>query len=176
MIKRTSIIFFAFLICQTAFSQITETVEKKPVNEIKFNFIPILREFFPEINYEHINSKKIGLGLAAGVSLKDYDVHNFQEKFRIMPYIRPYFGANSDFSFFFEANFIISGIKKMDFYVQNEIGTYIPRNTVYSGFGFAYGAKYQISNKFFVEVFLGCGFYFNEYVYPRVGVSVGKQF
>jgi hypothetical protein len=174
MTKRILIISLAFLICQEVFSQETDITIRKTTCEIKFNFAPTLNMFFPEINCELINVNNIGFGLGTGVSLRDYD--EFQEKFRIMPYIRSYFGNNPKFSFFFEANVILSGLKKYDFYVQDDIGYYHPRNALDSGFGFAYGGKLKISSDFIVEAFLGWGFYFTEKYYPRIGVSFGKQF
>ena len=177
--KRIPTIIIALFICLTAFSQETEIINKKPINEIKLNLVPTLREFYPEINYEHIKANNIGLGLAAGVSLRDYDDYNdFQEKFRIMPYVRSYFGNNPNFSFFFEANVILTGLKKYDYYYIDSEVVRIPktRNTIDSGFGFAYGGKFRISSGFMVEIFLGCGFYFTENTYPRIGISFGKQF
>jgi len=175
--KKIPTIITALFICLAAFSQETEKINKKPINEIKLNLAPALREFYPEINYEHIKANNIGLGMAAGVSLRDYDDHNyFQEKFRIMPYVRSYFGNNPDFSFFFEANVILSGLKIYNYNYIDDVRILKTRNTIDSGFGFAYGGKFIISTGFMVELFLGCGYYFTENTYPRIGISFGKQF
>ena len=171
--KRILFIVIALCMCFAAFSQETEKVKSEATNEVKLNLLMSVLSF-PEISYERVWTNNFGVGLSAAVA---FDSDN---NFQITPFGRFYFGGNPDKAFFIEMNAAFAGYKKYvydDYYFYS---SYLPtkKNTLDFGMGFATGYKYVNSKGFVGELYLGLGRIFdnNERFYPRVGISVGKQF
>jgi len=171
--KKVFLVITMFCICFSMFSQETEKVKTDVKNEIKLNLLMTLFSF-PDISYERVWGNNIGVGLSAGFPIENSDVN-----FLIIPYCRFYFGESLVKSFFIEANLGIQGYKKYtseyygDYYSYNLKTT----NTTDLGLGVAFGYKYINSYGLIGELFLGIGRTFDDQeFYPRVGISIGKQF
>ena len=178
--KKVFLIITMFCVCFSLFSQETEKVKTEAKNEIKLNLLMTLLSF-PDISYERIWGNNIGVGLSAGFPLENFDTN-----FRLIPYCRFYFGESPVKSFFIEANVGIQGYKKYtytpeyygyggsyEYYGHNSQA----ENSTNVGLGVAFGYKYINSYGLIGELFLGIGRTFDDYgAYPRVGISIGKQF
>ena len=162
----------ALCICHAIFSQETKDGKTEAKNEVKLNLLMTVLKI-PEISYERILSNNLGLGLSAGFS---FDNDALDINYQIIPYGRFYFGRKHGSGFFIEANAALVGFKE-EYYV-NYTYEYRTRDVTGFGVGFAIGGKFINNNDFIGEFFLGCGNTFskNDYIYPRIGVSIGKQF
>jgi len=159
-------------VCFSLFSQETEKIKTEARNEIKVNLLMTLLSF-PDISYERVLGNSFGLGLSVGIPIES----GYNAKYRILPYSRFYFGESLIKSFFIEANIGIEG-RKIDSASWID-GNYIfskTTNAAEVGIGVAVGYKYINRNNFIGEVFLGVGRTFDDGYYPRIGVSIGKQF
>ena len=168
--KKVLFIVAALSMCQAVFSQETEKVKTKATNEIKLNLLMTVLSF-PEITYERIWGDNVGLGLSVGFPIESSDTN-----FRILPYGRFYFGESSTKSFFIEANTAIIGHEK--YYYDYDYYNSKTQNTTDFGLGVAFGYKYINSKGLVGELHLGIGRAFGSYdqMYPRLGISIGKQF
>ena len=166
--KKVLFIVLACGLYLSVFSQETEKLKPDGKNEIKINLLMSLLSY-PDISYERNMSHSIGLGLSAGIPLVDNDT-----KYHIMPYCRFYFGESWIKSFFIETNVAILGVKK---YYYDSNYTYLnAKIKVDCGLGVAYGYKYVNRSGFIGELFLGLGRSLENNYYPRIGISLGKQF
>jgi hypothetical protein len=109
--------------------------------------------------------------------------------FEIMPYYRFYFGnamANMPYSwfyfghatanyFFIELNAAMVSFKNDDDYGYMS-GTSQRRQTLDLGLGFAIGYKYIQEKGIIGEIYFGLGRTMGDGIYPRMGISIGKQF
>jgi len=157
------------------FSQELEKAKIDAKNEIKLNLLMSVLSF-PDISFERIWGNNVGLGLSVGFPLESNDTH-----YRILPYGRFYFGESSTKSFFIEANIAVEGYKKDtydSFYDDNGYNVSSKaENTTGFGLGVAYGYRYVNRNGLVGELYFGLGRDFDrENAYPRVGISIGKQF
>ena len=176
MKKVLSIVIALFLCNMAVFSQDAENGKPEAANEVKLNLLMTVLKV-PEITYERIFPSNLGVGLSAAVAL-DNDVFDFN--YLITPYTRFYFGSRFARGFFIEANMAFMEIKE-EYYSYGGYGGdyygYYKNNFVF-GLGFALGGKFVNKNGFVGEFFFGCGNSFdsNDHIYPRMGVSIGKQF
>jgi hypothetical protein len=169
--KKALFIVLAFCICPAVFSQETETVKAAPVNEVKLN-IGMFLALYPEISYERSIGEDLGFGVSAAVSLDDDSENTFQ----ITPYFRFYFGNQPVRSFFIEANMGLVGFREYE-YDYSSYYSYASEKTVVDfGLGLALGYKYINRNGFTGEIYAGVGRTFEDRVYPRLGINIGKQF
>ena len=163
--KKVGFIIIALCLCNAVFSQ--ETADAK--NEIKVNlFMTVLS--FPDISYERVWGNNFGLGLSIGFPLESNNTN-----FRILPYTRFYFGESLTKSFFIEANAAFESYKEYN-YSSYMLKT---QNDLSFGLGVSFGYKYVNLKGLIGELFLGLGRTFdseNTRIYPRVGISLGKQF
>ena len=168
--KKVLFIVVALSMCQAVFSQEAEKIKTKATNEIKLNLLMTVLSF-PEITYERVWGNNIGLGLSVG-----FPIESTATNFQILPYCRFYFGESAIKSFFIEGNIGIVGYDRYKagyYYSSSDV-----QNTADVGLGVAFGYKY-VNNKGLVgELFLGLGRTFGDYnyIYPRIGISIGKQF
>ena len=151
--------------CHVVFSQETEKVKTEPVNEIKFNLLTCLA-LYPEISYERSLTEDFGLGLAIAVSLYD-DIIPYS--FQMTPYFRFYFVNNPVKAFFIEMNAAL--VSSKDYYYDGA-----NQNVADFGLGLALGYKVFNRKGLIGEFYLGLGRTFGDRAYPRLGVSIGKQF
>ena len=158
------------------FSQETEKVKAETHNEIKLNLFMTLLSY-PDISYERVWEKNFGLGLSIG-----FPIDGYETKYRILPYGRFYFGETSTKSFFIEANAALEGYEKYIFSstknADDSFHYYTDtKKDISFGAGVAFGYKYINKRGFIGEIFFGMGRSFTrEGLYPRVGISLGKQF
>jgi hypothetical protein len=174
--KKALFIIVAFCICPAVFSQETATVKIEPKNEIKLN-LGMFLALYPEISYERILGDDLGFGVSAAVSLDD-DSENI---FQITPYFRFYFGGKPTRSFFIEANMGLVGFKEENYsyyydYSSSQSYDYSEKNVVDFGLGVAIGYKYINRKGFTGEIYAGVGRTFDDRAYPRLGITIGKQF
>lgn len=160
--KKVGFIIIVLCLCHAVFSQ--ETADVK--NEIKVNlFMTVLS--FPDISYERVWENNFGLGLSIGFPLESNNTN-----FRLLPYTRFYFGESLTKSFFIEANAAFESYKKHSYMSKTQ-------NDLSFGLGVSFGYKYVNLKGLIGELFLGFGRTFdseNTKIYPRVGISLGKQF
>ena len=173
--KKVFLIITTLCVCFSIFSQETVKVTPEARNEIKLNLLMTLLSF-PDISYERVWGNNIGVGLSAGFPIEDSDIN-----FRLLPYCRFYFGESLVKSFFIEANIGIQGYKKYtsESYSYSDYYSYgsNTKNSVDVGLGVAFGYKYVNSYGLIGELFLGIGRTFDDQAaYPRIGISLGKQF
>jgi hypothetical protein len=172
--KKVVLTIVAFCICFSAFSQETKKAAPKTTNEIKLNLIMTLFSF-PEISYERVWGNNVGLGLSAGIPLE-----NSNTNFQITPYGRFYFGESAVKSFFIEGSMGILGRDVNVYQHSDDYSTFFSttRSTTDIGLGVAFGYKYVNSYGLIGELYLGLGRTFgdNSTIYPRCGISIGKQF
>ena len=169
--KKVLFIVAVFCMPFVVFSQETEKVKTEPVNEVKLNLATTVFIFYPEISYERSLTKDLGLGVAAAVALKNDILYNFQ----ITPYFRFYFGSKPVRSFFIEANAALVGLD--DAYFSDFLNSDRDRQNVTDfGLGLAVGYKFINNRGFIGEIYSGVGRTFGDRAYPRLGISVGKQF
>lgn len=177
------------LICFTTVSGYAQNERELPPvfnarNEIKFNIASTLWAY-PELSYERILSREIGLGLSGAFSLESESKLQYQAT----PYCRMYFGRYRPASgFFIEANVSVAGQKGWDYtyydYSLHSGYQEVENKPVFRtnfGVGVAMGFKFLTWNGFTGEVYGGLGRIFanndifND-VYPRCGVTLGKRF
>ena len=174
--KRVGLVIMVLCMCHMVFSQETVTEKPEARNEIKVNLLMTVAFKSPEINYEHIFSNNLGLGIAAAVALDNDNA--FDLNYLFTPYCRFYFGSKPAKGFFIEGNMAFVGFK--DEYYTYYSSYYESRNDFGFGLGFAIGGKFINSNGFIGEFFGGLGSNIgsdsNSQFYPRIGVSIGKQF
>jgi len=169
--KKVWLTIALFCVCFSMFSQETEKIKSEAKNEIKVNLLMTLFSF-PDISYERILGNSFGFGLSAGIPIEN----DFDTKYRILPYSRFYFGESLIKSFFIEANIGIEGYKKYSYSWSENYSHSETKNALDLGIGVAVGYKYVNSKDFIGELFLGVGRTSNDRAYPRVGISIGKQF
>jgi hypothetical protein len=171
--KKVLLILMAFCVFPAVFSQ--ETAKVEPKNELKLNLFNFLL-LYPEISYERILADDLGVGVSAAFSL-DNDI---ETNFQITPYFRFYFGSKPAKTFFIEANMALVGFKEYDYDYLYPYYDYLEKekNSVDFGLGLALGYKYYNRKGFTGEIYAGLGRTFSDYdrFYPRVGITIGKQF
>jgi len=171
--KKIGILIIALCMCHPVFSQESEKEIPEARNEIKVNLLMTLFSF-PDISFERIWANNLGLGLSVG-----FPIESINTNFRILPYLRFYFGENETKSFFIDANLAFEGYKKYSYYFYSSYGDYRSetKNELDFGLGVAFGYKYVNSKGLIGELFLGLGRTFDRnQIYPRVGIAIGKQF
>jgi hypothetical protein len=144
-------------------------------NVVKLNLTSLLYSY-PELEYERLLSGDMGVGASIAFPLEDFEI-----KFRFTPYYRFYFSK-----FFIEANTALlivddynNTYKIIDGYAYYNFEK-SSGNKAKIGFGCAVGYKYvNQKNGIIGEVFCGVGRSIGNddvYAYPRVGITIGKQF
>lgn len=179
-------LFISFFIISFAFSLSAQAPDLKEItdfgnNEIRLN-VGSTAFAFPEINYERAIGEEMGFGIAAAISLVDDYLINYQ----ILPFYRMYFSSKKMAGFFVEVNFGIVGQEGYSYkeYYDPATGQYHYdsqlKKSVNVGFGVAAGYKFLNRRAFVAEAFGGLGRLLGDpvdiYVYPRVGISIGKRF
>ena len=171
--KNILLLIVALCMCYPVFSQEVEKVKPDVKNEIKVNLLMTLLSF-PDISYERVWGNNFGLGLSVG-----FPIESNETNLRVLPYTRFYFGDSPVKSFFIEASLAFEGYKK-DYYSYDSYGSYASsksQNDLDFGLGVSFGYKYVNSKGLIGELFLGLGRTFDrDNIYPRVGISLGKQF
>jgi hypothetical protein len=170
--KKLLFITVALCMCIVAFSQETEVMKAKPKYEVKLNLTNTLA-LFPEISFEHSLKDDLGIGMSLAVSLNG-GPYNLQ----LTPYFRIYFGNKPTKAFFIEANAAFVTFEKdiYEYYDDWPYSSYKSENAVDFGLGLAVGYKLFNKKGFTGEIYTGLGRTFENRIYPRVGISLGKQF
>ena len=144
-------------------------------NEISLNLLYSVLEV-PEITYERILSNETGLGLSLAVALDD----NIEIQWGIAPFFRYYFGNNRANGFFVEAN---AAIYNYNYLVGFGSSGYDYEKDLSFGLGFAAGVKLISSKGWLGKAYIGLGrrlgeaqTIFEDWGYPRAGISFGKRF
>ena len=182
--KKGFFLTIAFLMCFPVFSQESEKANKKSTNEIKWNLFMTFQKF-PEISYEKVWENNFSAGLTAGFLYKgDEGLYRFTPSrlnFLFAPYGRYNFGKNPKKTFFIEASISLMGVKITEYYSNPSEDEYNwkYRTSPVFGLGIAAGYKFIIRHGFIGEFFIGYGTSVDKsysYNYPRMGISIGKQF
>ena len=164
------------LVSSVAFSSLLAQNETYPKNELRVNVGYALMNF-PEISYERMLSKETSAGLSVAIAMDGGDDSFFIEMLA-SPFYRLYFGNQPVAKFFFETN---GAVYNEEAYYYNHNNGYDTKNKLGLGLGIGVGGKFTTSKGVAVELLAGIGRNFlNENKisgsYPRLGVSVGKQF
>lgn len=177
--KKISFILTLFFATFILSAQVTDTVQKEyPKNEISINLLNSVLGL-PEVDYEYFIQDNFGIGIAAMYGIR-HDTYNIN--YAALPYARLYFGNKLSSGFFIEAN---TGVLSHTntFYDSYYIGTTYYSNVEtksFTGFamGVATGFKLLTRNNWIGTVHLGVGRSFGkyDYIYPRIGISIGKRF
>ena len=197
MIKTTviiSLVLLTSLFCIKA----QEKLELTHRHEIKLNLGSSIFISSPEVSYEYIMSEDFSLGAAIGFGFEtdEMDVYSF----KFTPFARWFFGdqfrtrRNPTIGFFLEGNSVM-GTQEIYMPYQKPgnkdewVSNYESKFT--AGLGFALGWKYLSTNNWTAEIFGGLGRNFiyyedvddefgmtswNQILYPRIGISIGKRF
>lgn len=170
-------IFFFVGLC--AFAQDDQPVFKR--NELKLN-VGAVACGFPEINYERIIAKDMGVGIAGMFSL----IEEATLEYQILPFYRMYFGRRKPASgLYVEVNAALVGQRNEEYTsYYDDNGYYLysdskPVRAVSGGVGVAVGIKWLNSRGFTGDAYAGLGRLYGEpimEIYPRVGISLGKRF
>lgn len=146
-------------------------------NEFKANFAG-LAYGLPDIAYERLVNNHSGLGIAVGAGINR---NKGSERFFIVPYYRYYLGKKLTQGFFVEVNAVALSKKVSLPSLQKDLEKF----GTYYGAGLALGAKIIFRKNYLIEGFLGAGKLFNLPsikngptnlgIYPRLGISLGKQ-
>ena len=161
------------LLVLAAFSITAQEEATFSKNEIKTN---VLNDLFGivTLNYERLINEESGVGLnLAVIAIEDADAN-----LSISPYYRMYFGKKPAAGFFAEGTGTIITYKSSD--IDGDDG-------ITGGIGFVVGAKLLSKSNWVFEGFAGLARVFldtdifgndggSEFVYPRVGISIGKRF
>ncbi len=149
-------------------------------NELKLNTL-YLPGGYAEFSYERILGNKsavgISMGFLFGSSGPNYatDILTFNKA--ILPYYRYHFGKKRASGFFVEGNTIL----------YSDTAEFIDEKETGWGMGLGFGIKLPMKNNWNVEFLAGGGFGINSrddnstflnfpYMYPRLGLSIGKRF
>ena len=194
--KKSIIILCALLISVSAFSQqqqrrgffnrVPEPVPVvfTPVNELSFNLMSAVFLSHPEITYERVFREDMSFGVSVGLLTGN---SNAREPivFNLTPYFRWFFGGNRTSmnkpgaGFFVEAH---GAILYRERTVWNpgfggNWGHHSTENQFGAGIGMGIGWKFVSANNWASEILLGMGRgSVTDWVYPRVGVSIGRRF
>jgi len=156
MKKVLLVVVVVFCTCHVVFAQETGK------NEVKLNLLSTAAFLYPEVTYERLLARDMGLGVSTAISLKGSSYYIFQ----LTPYFRGYFGKNPHANFFIEANMALTGIRSAK--QQRHVADF--------GVGVAAGWRYLSSSGLVGEVYMGGGRTIDDRFYPRFGVSIGKRF
>ena len=166
------VLITVLLVCGALFASAQEEATF-PKNELKTN---VLNDLFGivTLNYERILNEESGVGLNLGfVAIDDADAN-----LTLSPYYRMYFGNKPAAGFFAEGTGTIITYKSSN--IDGDDG-------ITGGIGFAVGTKLLSKNDWVFEgfagltrVFLDTDIFGNDggsgFVYPRLGISIGKRF
>lgn len=170
--KKIIAIFICVLLSNLAAPAQENSELKLKKNEIRLALSSLLY-LYPEIDYERIlSSNDQGVGISIAFPLSDFDT-----QFRLVPYYRFYFQKESTSKFFIEANAALLVIRN-DWYDYSDTHGYSYSYRVNAGLGCATGYKYVNQRNGIVgEVYIGMGRALgSSYLYPRIGISLGKKF
>lgn len=184
--KKHALLIIAFFVCLSMFSQKTyralgwKLSRDIPQNELKLNLGTTIFGSFPEITYERILNSDISVGASLGVALEE-DV--YVANFLFSPYVRWFFGGNSEnlrkygAGFFIEANGGIFNTYEDELFYDGSSSQWKEESVMGAGLGLAVGWKYISQNNWVGEVYTGLGRDFiNDGAYPRLGITIGKRF
>lgn len=186
--KKLSVILVVLIVSTSLFAQQKRTksfmgwhlAKDNPIsikqNEVKLNLPTTIFGLYPEISYERVLHEDFSIGASVGIGLSD----DYPLDFAITPYVRWFFGGNSNnlqkygAGFFIEANGSVFSHNESEYdYEFNHDSS----KDVGAGLGLAFGWKYISKNNWVGEVFGGAGRDFvNDYAYPRMGITIGKRF
>lgn len=158
-------------------------------NELRANLLYLI-EGTAEITYERLAEERLGLGASTYVVLRKGGMKFFGDSypwnFSIHPFARFYFGKPRGKGFFLEGNLMLGAD------TQALPDTGYRGNTEWGfGLGMAYGGKWVLGNNWVAEVYVGFGYtdlwdtpdegylfddLFDNWVYPRFGINIGKRF
>lgn len=184
--KKQLLVLMALMISLTAFSQKVHRIagwkitRDVPKNEVKLNLGTSIFALFPEVSYERILNTDLSVGASIGFSA---DTDEIPVNVLFTPYVRWFFGGNSESlsryaaGFFIEANGGILSRRLGSYEYRGENSTLEEKNVMGGGLGLALGWKYLTARNWVGEIYLGLGRDFvNDEAYPRLGVSIGKRF
>jgi hypothetical protein len=184
--KKHALLIIALFVSLSMFSQKTyramgwKLSKDIPQNELKLNLGTTIFASFPEITYERILNADISVGASLGVGLED---DAYFSNFAFTPYVRWFFGGNSEnlrkygAGFFIEANGGIYNYDRSEMYYDGNTIALDEENVMGAGLGLAIGWKYISQNNWVGEVYTGLGRDFiNDGAYPRLGITIGKRF
>ncbi len=188
--KKITTLFSLFMLTTLFCLQAQENVNMSHRHELKLNLGTSVFMAFPEFSYEYILSEDMSVGAAVGFGFDTNDGDEYS--FRATPFLRWFFGdwfrtmKNPATGLFFEAN---AALGTQDIYEYNATpgsnsNLYVKDKSMFtSGLGLAVGWKYLSKNNWTGELFLGAGRnliydknYDTTFIYPRIGISIGKRF
>ena len=184
--KKHALLIIALFVCLSMFSQKTyralgwKLSRDIPQNELKLNLGTTIFGSFPEITYERILNSDISVGASLGVALEE-DV--YVANFLFSPYVRWFFGGNSEnlrkygAGFFIEANGGIFNTYEDELFYDGSSSQWKEESVMGVALGLPVGWKYISQNNWVGEVYTGLGRDFiNDGAYPRLGITIGKRF
>ncbi|HLW09961.1 MAG TPA: hypothetical protein VKX35_06145 [Fermentimonas sp.] len=184
--KKYALLIIALFTTLSMFSQKTyralgwKLSRDLPQNELKLNLGTSIIGSFPEITYERILNADLSVGASLGVSLEE---DRYVTDFLFSPYVRWFFGGNSEnlrkygAGFFIEANGGIFNVYEDGDYYDGYTSVDIENKVMGAGLGLAAGWKYISQNNWVGEVYFGGGRdLINDGAYPRMGLTIGKRF
>ncbi len=184
--KKHALLIIALFVSLSMFSQKTyramgwKLSKDIPQNELKLNLGTTIFGLFPEVTYERILKADISVGASLGVALEN---DSYLTNFQFIPYVRWFFGGNSEnlrkygAGFFIEANGGIFNYDNDKMYYDGNTAFWNEENVMGAGLGLAIGWKYISQNNWVGEVYTGLGRdLINDGAYPRMGITIGKRF
>lgn len=159
------------------FSQVKEEVSFNK-NEFKINIASTIDKY-PEFTYERLLNEETAMGISLGFTIDSKT--NIDEttnyKYSIVPYYRFYFGKKIAAGFFIEANTPLFSQKK----IQGSFFNASSEGGIGFGLGLAIGGKFMTKSGWVGEIYTGVARSFVNtdkigFLYPRVGITIGKRF
>ncbi|PQJ76678.1 DUF3575 domain-containing protein [Polaribacter glomeratus] len=151
-------------------------------NEFKINLAYLIAGY-PEITYERLLTDETSVGISMLFSINDTSSNENNNEssngynFSLIPYYRVYFGQQTNSGFFIDGNLALYSQKHTtgDFFTNAKEG-----GTGF-GIGFGVGKKYKTKKGWVAEFTFGLiRTLINadkiDLIYPRVGITIGKQF
>ena len=184
--KKHALLIIALFVSLSMFSQKTyramgwKLSRDIPQNELKMNLGTTVLALFPEVSYERVLNADLSVGASLGVPLRE---DSYFSNFLFIPYVRWFFGGNSEnlrkygAGFFIEANGGIFNYDRNEMYYDGKTVIGNEENVMGAGLGLAIGWKYISQNNWVGEVYTGLGRDFvNDGAYQRLGITIGKRF
>lgn len=195
--RKVTLILCLLIFTGLMFVKAQEDIELKHRHEVKLNIGSSIFISSPEVSYEYILREyfSVGAAIAFGLQTDELDVYSF----KFTPFARWFFGdsfrerKNAATGFFLEGNSVI-GTQEIYMPYQNTgstrewVSNYESKFT--AGLGLALGCKFLSRKNWATEIFGGLGHNFiyydefdefgatswNQILYPRIGISIGKRF